>query len=79
MATVELSEFCNVADAAKIIGCTDGRVRQLLLAGELRGRKINDRAWLVEIADAERVRDIEPGRGMPRTNPNARKQRRIRR
>ncbi len=76
MATVELSEYCNVATAATIIGCTDGRVRQLLLAGELRGKKINDRAWLVEIRDAERVRDIEPKGGMPRSNPNPPKIRR---
>jgi excisionase family DNA binding protein len=53
--------------AAQLIGCSEGRVRQLLRAGLLRGARIG-RDWLVDRADAERVRD-EPKtetRGYPR-------------
>jgi len=46
-------EFLNVADVAEKLGCTVGRVRQLLIAKELKGKKANERAWLVHKDDFE--------------------------
>jgi hypothetical protein len=60
------NKHCSVAEAATIIGCTEGRVRQLLRSQEMRGIKVNERAWLVEVKDAERVRDTENAVGAPR-------------
>lgn len=65
MATID-KKHCSVADAAEIIGCSDSRVRQLLRAGELRGIKVNERAWVVEVNDAKRVAKIEHTVGGPR-------------
>jgi hypothetical protein len=45
------NKHCSVAEAATIIGCTEGRVRQLLRSQEMRGIKVNERAWLVEVKD----------------------------
>jgi hypothetical protein len=45
--------FVSVAEAAEIIGCSGGRVRQLLLEGTLSGQKLNERAWAVERKSAE--------------------------
>lgn len=61
-----VGEFVNVQEAAEIIGCTDGRVRQLLQVGEIDGIKANRRAWLIRRSEAERVRDIEHTTGRPR-------------
>lgn len=46
-------EWIGVNEAAELIGCTVGRVRQLLLAGKLEGKKIHERAWIVRRASAE--------------------------
>lgn len=75
MSTVDICDYLNVKDAAKLIGCTEGRVRQLLIADQIRGEKINSRAWLVEKKDAERVRDIAPRGGMPRIGRKSRRRR----
>ncbi len=64
MATVD--SYCSVADAAEIIGCTDGRVRQLLRAEVLPGIKLNARAWVVEIDAAKSYADAEQTTGAPR-------------
>lgn len=50
----------NVKQAAEIIGCTTGRVRQLLLAGELPGQKITDTSWAMEKDDVERYAADNP-------------------
>lgn len=49
----------SVAEAAEIIGCTDGRVRQLLGEGRLEGEKIGERVWIVSRKSAEVYRDSE--------------------
>lgn len=66
MSTMTVEQFVNAREAAAIIGCTDGRVRQLLLSGELEGVKANERAWLILRCEAERMRDVEHGTGRPR-------------
>jgi hypothetical protein len=61
----------SVTDAAYIIGCTTGRVRQLLLNGDIRGKKLgeNERApWLVSKSDAEKMARKPAATGRPRKN-----------
>lgn len=68
MSTVELpaKPFCSVSDAAAIIGCTVGRVRQLLIDGEIVGMKLNERAWAVDRKSAEKYAKREISVGRPR-------------
>lgn len=50
-------KFLSVQKAANRLGCTPGRVRQLLRAGELHGEKLCGCAWAVRarsLADFER-------------------------
>jgi hypothetical protein len=46
-------DWLSVSEAAEKIGITDGRVRQLLGAGIIRGQKINARAWAVETSSVQ--------------------------
>jgi excisionase family DNA binding protein len=39
--------FFSVAEAADFLGVTGGRVRQLLLAGELDGHKLGKSGWAI--------------------------------
>lgn len=61
-----VQDFVNVQEAAAIIGCTDGRIRQMLLDGTMQGVKANERAWLIprKIVDREarKRRDKDDGR-----------------
>lgn len=50
--------YISTAGAAKIIGCVDSRVRQLLRDGKLIGERVG-RDWLVQKASAEAYRDTE--------------------
>lgn len=60
------NKYCSVAEAAEIIGCSEGRVRQMLREETLAGFKAHERAWLVEVKDAKRVRDEPSAVGAPR-------------
>jgi len=67
--SIDINDFCNVEEAARIIGCTDGRVRQLLRAGRsLKGRKFNGRAWLVEQQSAENYAALQQKTGRPKNS-----------
>jgi hypothetical protein len=68
MSTMALENYVNVQEAAAIIGCTDGRVRQMLLDGKMIGVKANERAWMIDKTEAERIRDVEHGTGRPRSD-----------
>lgn len=52
MSTVAISDrFCQIQEAAKIIGCTRARVRQLLIGQEIKGEKVGQHEnapWLIE-------------------------------
>jgi hypothetical protein len=54
MATLETE--VSVGEAARILSVTVGRVRQLLIAGRLAGRKLNERAWAVDRRSVEAYR-----------------------
>lgn len=58
-------DLISTGQAAKIIGCTEGRVRQMLRSGEMIGQKVGERAWVVTTGEAERVRDTERKIGRP--------------
>jgi len=52
---MKVENFLGVADVAERLGCTVGRVRQLLgMEKKLKGHKINERAWLISTAEVER-------------------------
>jgi excisionase family DNA binding protein len=61
-----MGNFVSVPEAADILGCTGGRVRQLLIAGELPGEKLNARAWAVDRKAVEKMAAIPRTKGRPR-------------
>lgn len=63
--------FLTVAETAEVIGVTDGRIRQLLRAGDLVGEKFGTQ-WVVTRGEAERYAKIDPPSvGRPRTKENS--------
>ena len=60
--------FLTPNEAADVIGCTDGRVRQLLRDGKLLGQKIGERMWLIPEAEVRKMRDLPVETGRPRKN-----------
>lgn len=58
--------FLSVRDAASILGCTHGRIRQLLLAGILPGEKLNERAWAIRRTAVEKLAKQPQTTGRPR-------------
>jgi excisionase family DNA binding protein len=67
MSTMPVAEFLNVREAAEQIGCTEGRVRQMLIAGDMKGKKANARAWLIPSTEVERMAAREYTTGRRRT------------
>ena len=60
--------YVSVAEAAEIIGCTEGRIRKLLIDRVLKGKKLNERAWAVEEQSAKKYAKIPQKLGRPRVN-----------
>ena len=60
------SIFVSVDEAAEIMGCTTGRVRQMLRSGDLEGHKVSERAWIVNRVSAENNAEKPEGSGRPR-------------
>ena len=59
--------FLSVAEAAELIGVTDGRIRQLLLRGKLRGQKLGKSTWAIPRREVERyAAQTPPAVGRPR-------------
>lgn len=71
MQTPKNFEFIAVNQAAKLIGVTVGRIRQMLLSGELEGFKPNERAWLIPRKEVERILKNPPQVGRPRSRKKA--------
>ena len=53
--------------AARLIGCTEGHVRLLLIQGKIEGRKFNGRAWAVDAESAAEYAKKPPETGRPRS------------
>lgn len=61
-----MGNFVSVPEAAAILGCTVGRVRQLLISGELEGKKFNEKAWAIEKRAVEKLAKVPRTKGRPR-------------
>lgn len=61
--------FLSVEEAAGFLGITGSRVRQMLRDDELRGEKLNERAWAVYRDSVEKAakNQRDGGRGRPRS------------
>lgn len=69
MSTMErLDKYVTVKDAARIIGCTTGRVRQLIYADAIEAEQVGGHIWMVLRKAAEKMGG-EPSRvGRPRVS-----------
>lgn len=61
-----IENWVSVNEAAEILGCTDGRVRQLLREHELAGQKVNERAWIISRESVDRFAKKPQPLGRPR-------------
>lgn len=60
------TQYLSTAEAADALRLSDSRVRQLLIAGEMRGVKVGKFAWVIDRSEVERVRTARRGPGRPR-------------
>lgn len=60
--------FVSVNDAADILGCTTGRVRQLIGEGVIEAEKLNAHAWAVYRKSVDKLSKIPRSTGRPRKN-----------
>lgn len=63
-----IGNYISVNETADLLGLTTGRIRQLLIAKELRGLKVNERAWVLDRKEVEKYakktgRDLIPAAG----------------
>lgn len=65
-----IADLLNVSEAAKVIGCTESRVRQMLRDGLLNGVKANAKAWLVPESEAKKMAETQQPTGRPRKSKN---------
>jgi excisionase family DNA binding protein len=59
-------QYASVPEAARLIGITRARVRQLLLTGGLHGHKVGAN-WAIPALEIERFRQIPKTVGRPRS------------
>lgn len=64
---MQLRNYLTIEQAAEVIGCTPGRVRQMANTGGIPGaEKIGNRLWMIPRREVEKIRDARPGTGRPR-------------
>lgn len=63
-----MPKFLSVEEAANYIGCTSGRVRQMLRNGDIQGQKVHERSWIVPESEAAKVKENTHKVGRPRKN-----------
>lgn len=66
MSTMIDNTLLSVSEAAELLGCTTGRVRQLLLAGVIAGQKLHERAWIIRKEAVDAYRKNRRGVGRPK-------------
>ena len=66
-------KFVSVTDAARELGCTTGRVRQMLITGDIKGEKLTPRAWGIFKYSLDRAAKIPQTTGRPRGSKNNKK------
>lgn len=55
-----MKDIISTAEAAKILGLTKGRIRQLLQSGEIKGQRVG-RTWIIyrrDIEEFQRLRKL---------------------
>lgn len=58
--------WMSVPEAANYLGLSEGRVRQLLLAGRIKAMKLNERAWAISKTALDEFKKLD----RPVGNPN---------
>ena len=48
-------DYLSTQQVAARLGLTDGRIRQMLLAGEIEARKLGQRVWAIPVSEVERL------------------------
>lgn len=66
-------DWLSTNDAANILGCTYGRIRQLMRDGRLVGQKLNGRAWIIQKSSVEELAKKPKGVGRNRVAVNGKK------
>jgi excisionase family DNA binding protein len=56
----------TTAQAAAKLGISQGRVRQLVLAGRIKARRLTPRLLLIDAKELAKVKDRKPGRPWPK-------------
>jgi excisionase family DNA binding protein len=49
-----IGNWLSVNEAAERLGVTTGRIRQLLIGKQLTGKKLNEKAWVIDQRDLQR-------------------------
>lgn len=52
-------EFVGTSEAAKLLGLTDGRIRQLIRKNEIRAEKIAPRFWAISMKEVTRFAKVK--------------------
>ena len=63
-----LEDYLTVREAAEVVGCTTGRICQLLQDGTIAGVKFNGRAWAVVKKSAQEYARRSVNVGRPRVH-----------
>jgi excisionase family DNA binding protein len=53
---LQAQSYLSTEEAAEVLGLTDGRIRQMLRAGELIGVKLGRRSWAIPSSEIDRVK-----------------------
>lgn len=64
--------YMTTQEAADFIGCTDGRLRQLIRDNAVKGVvRVGKKTHLIPVSEAERMRENPSKIGRPRKSPAA--------
>lgn len=62
------NKWLTIEEATNVIGCTPSYVRYLLREQKLAGKKISERAWLVDMKSAHKYGAKPQATGRPKKN-----------
>lgn len=66
LAQAKPTDLLSADEVAELCGLTRGRVSQLLISGEMKGKKLRNLFWQVERREAEKFVSQPDGPGRPR-------------
>ncbi len=64
----EMERVLTAQEAADVIGCTEGRVRQMCIKKTMKSAKL-DGKWIIPVKEARRVKALTHNCGRPRVRP----------